>query len=168
MGGFDIFLLVILGAGAITGFQRGFIQSFAGFVGIGLAIWAGLNFSTLLENFVDQQQAIPDSLVNVVSLLATIGLVYLGVKVVSKVIHTTVHSIGLGVFNRLAGSIFSLLLTSMVLCTVLYYVGPFLGAGEENSFTAQSKIYPHLMKMAEFMKTILVSPTTKNIEELNN
>ena len=103
MSGLDIFVLIVLGVGAISGFQRGLIKSFAGFVGIGLAIWAGLNFSTLLENFVDQQEAIPDNLVKIVSLLATIGLVYLGIKLVSKIVHTTVHTIGLGFFNRLGG-----------------------------------------------------------------
>lgn len=141
--------------GAISGYQRGLIKSFAGFIGIGLAIWAGLNFSTLLENFVDQQEAIPDNLVKIVALLATIGLVYLGIKLVSKIIHSTVHTIGLGVFNRLGGAVFSVLLSAIALCALVYYLFPFFDWGSDSDAVKTSKTLPYLMEMADFLKSIL-------------
>lgn len=152
MNWIDISILVLLGIGTLFGFQKGFIKSFAGFVGIGLAIWAGLNFSSFLEEIVNQQEAIPDNLVNIVALLATIGLVYVGIRIVSKIIHSTVHTIGLGFFNRIGGAIFGLLLYTLAICAFLYYILPFLNASIEPNTLEQSKFLPYLMEIVEVLK----------------
>ena len=152
MNWIDIAILVLLGIGALLGFQKGLVKSFAGFIGIGFAIWAGLNFSSLLESYVDQQEAIPDSLVNIVALLATIGLVYVGIKLVSKVVHSTIHTIGLGFFNRIGGAIFGILLYTLAICAFLYYLLPFLNASIPEETLNQSVFLPNLMELVEVLK----------------
>lgn len=152
MNWIDISILILLGIGALLGFQKGLIKSFAGFIGIGLAIWAGLNFSSFLEGIVDQQEAIPDNLVNIVALLATIGLVYVGIRLVSKILHSTIHTIGLGFFNRVGGAVFGVLLYMMAICAFLYYILPFLNASMEPNTIEQSKFLPFLMEIVEVLK----------------
>src|SRR5690606_21598862 len=105
MNGLDIVLSIILAAGIIGGFQKGFIKSVSGLLGIGLAIWVGFNFSNLLEGFVAQQELIPEEMVRIVSLLLTILLIILVIKILSKILHEAVHTVGLGFFNRLGGAI---------------------------------------------------------------
>lgn len=152
MNWIDILVLVVLGIGVLSGFQKGFVKSLAGFVGIGLAIWAGLNFSSFLEGIVNQQEAIPDNWVKIVALLATIGLVYVGIKVVSKILHSTIHTIGLGFFNRLGGAVFGLLLYTLAICAFIYYLLPFFEALMEESTLNESKTIPYLMELVERLK----------------
>lgn len=152
MNGIDIAILIFLGLGVFFGFQRGFIRSLAGFLGIGLAIWAGLNFSNFLEGFVDQQEFVPESLVKMVALLATVGLVYLGIKVVSKVLHSTIHTFGLGFFNRIGGAIFGFLLYSLSICAFFYFLMPFFESVMDKETLNNSRILPYLIEMVEVLK----------------
>jgi membrane protein required for colicin V production len=152
MNWIDISILIFLALGVFFGFQRGFIKSFTGFIGIGIAIWAGFNFSSFLEGYVDQQETIPDSLVNIVALLATVGLVYVGIKVVSKMLHSTVHTIGLGFFNRIGGALFGFLLYALSICAIFYFLMPFLNSIIQEETLKESLILPHLMNLVEVLK----------------
>lgn len=152
MNGIDAFVLLILGIGIFTGFRRGFIKSFAGFVGIGIAIWAGLNFSNLMEGFVAQYEAVPESVIKIVALILTIVLVFIALKIISRVIHTVVHTVGLGLINRLGGAVFSFILNAMVLSAIFYYFEPFLKEILEEETFLSSQTLPYLHDVTEFLK----------------
>lgn len=152
MNGLDIALAIILVIGLAGGFQKGFIKSISGFIGIGLAIWIGFNFSNLLEGFVTEQAFIPDALVKIVSLILTIILVVLAIKILSKILHTVVHTVGLGIFNRLGGAIFGLLINILALSAIIYYTYPFISKIGEPQLWEQSQITPYLLEIAELLK----------------
>lgn len=152
MNGLDIVLSIILTVGLIIGFQKGFIKSISGFIGIGLAIWIGFNFSNLLESFVDQQEFIPDMLVKIVSLILTILLIILAIKILSKILHEVVHGVGLGFFNRLGGAVFGFLLYLLALSALIYYTQPFLLKMFDEKTWAESRLIPYLELIAQYMK----------------
>src|SRR5690606_20015163 len=111
----DLALAIILASGAIWGFRKGFIKAVLGFLAIGLAIWAGIKFSGLLEKFLSDLELIPIEAIHVSSLIITILLIYLAIRVVAKILHQITHTIGLGIFNRLGGAVFGLLLNILML-----------------------------------------------------
>lgn len=152
MNGIDAFVILILGIGIFSGFRRGFIKSFAGFIGIGISIWVGLNFSGLLEGFVSQYEAVPESTVKIVALLVTILLVFLALKIISKALHTVVHTVGLGFLNRLGGAVFSFVLNAMILSAIFYYLDPFLKELISEETILSSQTLPYLQDMTEFLK----------------
>ncbi len=155
MNGLDIILSIILGIGLIAGFQKGFIKSISGFLGIGLAIWIGFNFSNLLESFVSQQEFIPEALVKIVSLILTIVLIVLAIKIISKIFHEVIHGVGLGFFNRLGGAVFGLLLHIIMLSAVIYYTYPFLIKLIDEKLWNESYVVPYLLMIVEYMKISL-------------
>jgi len=152
MNGLDIVLSIILAAGLIGGFQKGFIRSVSGLLGIGLAIWVGFNFSNLLEDFVARQELIPEEFVRIVSLILTIVLVILAIKILSKILHEAVHTVGLGFFNRLGGAVSGFLLHLLVLSALVYYLYPFLKKIPDESMWDESRVVPYLRIVAGVMK----------------
>lgn len=152
MNEIDLAIAILLILGAITGFRRGLVRAFAGFLSIGLAIWVGLNFSGLLEEFVAQYESIPPNSVRFLSLILTILLVYFGVKIVAKVIHSAVHTVGLGFMNRLGGTIFSLLLSTLALVAIYYYTSPYLHMVLNEEILKTSIAFPYLAEIAEILK----------------
>src|SRR5690625_5638243 len=77
MNWLDLIVIGSIGIGLLLGFRRGFIKSITGFIGIGIAIWFGFNFSNLLETYVAQYEIGNESVVRLISLILTIFLVYL-------------------------------------------------------------------------------------------
>lgn len=152
MNGLDIVLSIILAAGLIRGFQKGFIRSVSGLLAIGLAIWIGFNFSNLLEDFVARQELIPKEFVRILSLILTIALVILAIKILSKILHEAVHTVGLGFFNRLGGAFSGFLLHLLVLSLLVYYLYPFLKKIPDESMWDESRLVPYLRIVAGVMK----------------
>lgn len=152
MNGLDIALAIILIIGLIGGFQKGLIKSISGFIGIGLAIWIGFNFSNLLEGFVTEQEFIPDTLVKIASLILTIVLVVVVIKILSKILHTVVHTVGLGFFNRLGGAIFGFLINLLALSAIIYYTYPFISKIGKPEVWEQSQLTPYLLEITELLK----------------
>src|SRR5690606_3861650 len=108
------------------GFQKGFIKAILGFVAIGLAIWGGIKFSGIAQKVLSDLELIPEKFIHIVSFLIMIFLIYLAVRVVAKIIHSITHSVGLGVFNRLGGALFGILLNILMLSALIFYVLPFV------------------------------------------
>lgn len=152
MNWIDLIVIIILGVGLFQGFQRGFIQSLAGFVAIGLAIWIGLEFSVLLEGFVTQYEEIPDETVGIVSLILSVLLVYFGIKILAKFVSTAVHIVGLGLLNSLAGAAFSGLLNLFAICAIFYYLNGILIKIIDPELINSSKSMPYLLKIIEILK----------------
>ena len=148
----DWFFIFILGSGMVWGYQKGFIKAILGFLGIGIAIWIGFKFSAITESFVSGVDAIPDELISVVSIIVTIVLIYFAVKIIAKILHSITHTIGLGIFNRLGGILFGLLLNAVMLSSFVHYVLPLLGSLIDPEIISQSKILPHLKEIIELFK----------------
>lgn len=152
MNGIDLTILIVLFVGAYSGFRRGFIQAFAGFISIGAGIWVGLNFSGLLESSVAQYESIPPHLVRLLALILTILLVFLGIRIIAKLIHTAVHTVGLGLINRLGGLVFSLLLSGLTLAAIYYFVSPYLALILDEETLNSSLGIPYLAELSEILK----------------
>lgn len=148
----DWFFVFILGAGAVWGYQKGLIKAILGFLGIGLAIWTGLKFSQVIEPFISSVEAIPNELITIVAILVTILLIYFAVKIIAKILHSVTHTIGLGIFNRLGGALFGVLLNALILSALAFYVLPFFDSMIGSEMISQSKLMPYLQDVIELFK----------------
>lgn len=149
----DWFFIFILGSGIIWGYQKGFIKAILGFLAIGIAIWIGFKFSGITASFIQNIESIPTGLVSVLSLVVTIILIYFAIKIIGKILHGITHTIGLGIFNRLGGAIFGMLLNVLMLSALIYYVLPFFDALFDQEIISESKILPHLQEVIVLFKT---------------
>ena len=149
----DWFFVIILGSGAIWGFRKGLIKAFFGFIAIGLAIWIGIKYSGLMERILADLDLIPVGAIHISALIITILLIYLGVNLTAKILHKITHTIGLGIFNRLGGTLFGLLINILILSALIYYVLPFFSTFFESELISQSKILPYLTEVVELFKT---------------
>lgn len=162
----DLFLGLILVFGAIWGFRKGFIKSILNFVAIGVAIWVGFKFYGVTQTFIESIEPIPPMLLPIVSIITTIFLIYFAVKIIAKIIHTVTHTVGLGMFNRIGGAVFGILLNVMVLGTFFYYIALFFSVFDSSETVQQSKILPYLLDTAEFIKSNFHT-VTKSVLESN-
>lgn len=156
MNWIDLVVVGSIGIGAFIGFRRGFIKSITGFLGIGIAIWFGFNFSNLLETYVAQYDVGNETVVRLISLLLTIFLVYLAIKLIAKVLHSVVHIVGLGIFNRLSGAFFNALLYVLIISALFYYFTPLLADFVDEEMIEESLTKPYLMEVVEMLKVSLV------------
>lgn len=155
MNWIDLVVVGSIGIGAFIGFRRGFIKSITGFLGIGIAIWFGFNFSNLLETYVAQYDVGNETVVRLISLLLTIFLVYLAIKLIAKVLHSVVHIVGLGIFNRLSGAFFNALLYVLIISALFYYFTPLLADFVDEEMIEESLTKPYLMEVVEMLKISL-------------
>ena len=148
----DWFFVIILGSGLVWGYQKGLIKAVLGFLGIGLAIWIGFKFSEITEKYITGIDAIPNELISVVSILVTIVLIYFVVKLIAKILHSITHTIGLGIFNRLGGAVFGVLINLFMLSALVYYVLPFFDSIIGSEMISQSKLMPYIQDVIDLFK----------------
>ena len=148
----DWFFVVILGAGAVWGYQKGLIKAILGFLGIGLAIWIGLKFSQFIEPFISSVEFIPNELITIVAILVTILLIYFAVKIIAKILHSVTHTIGLGIFNRFGGALFGVLLNALILSALVFYILPFFDSVIGSEMISQSKLMPYLQDVIDLFR----------------
>ena len=149
----DWFFVFILGSGLIWGYRKGFVRAVVGFLAIGLAIWAGISFSGITESILRNSESIPQELTYILSLLITIVLIYFAVKLAGKILHGLTHTIGLGIFNRLGGALFGVLLNVLTLSALIYYVLPIFSNLFATETLSQSQILPYLKQVIDLLKT---------------
>ncbi|MBW7871302.1 MAG: CvpA family protein [Flavobacteriia bacterium] len=141
--------IITIGAvlGAFWGFKNGFIKAFLGFVAIGAAVWAGFKFSGLLEKTVADSNLVSEEWIPFASIIFTVILVYAGIKLIAKIFTGLAKAVGLGLFNRLGGAVFGILINMLLLSAILSYMLPFM-----NPETAEeSRFFPLLSELAEML-----------------
>lgn len=148
----DWFFVFVLGSGLIWGYRKGFIRAVVGFLAIGIAIWAGISFSGITESIIKNIESIPQEFSYILSLLITIVLIYFAVKLAGKILHGLTHTIGLGIFNRLGGALFGVLLNVLTLSALVYYILPILGTFVDSETISTSKILPYLNEVVTLFK----------------
>ncbi|MFA5619523.1 MAG: CvpA family protein [Weeksellaceae bacterium] len=162
----DWFFLITLGYGAIRGFRTGLINSVMSLLAIGLSIWIGFQFSDFMLGVVRKIDFIPEEFVSVAAIVLTIGLVYFALKLLGRFVTGATKAVGLGLFNRIGGTVFGLIINSLVLSAMLIYLTPFIPEEIYSELTADSKIMPYLGEIIKFYEanSEFIQNTLKDIE----
>lgn len=143
----DGIIVIAAVLGAFWGFKNGFIKAFLGFAAIGAAVWAGFKFSGLLEKTVADSNLVSEEWIPFASIIFTVILVYVAIKLIARIFTGLAKAVGLGLFNRLGGAVFGILINMLLLSAILSYMLPFM-----NPETAgESRFFPLLSELAEML-----------------
>jgi membrane protein required for colicin V production len=147
----DIILAVILLAGAVRGFIKGFIFEIAIIGALFLGTYAAFRFSFWLQPHVSKMMhASPTTVIYVSSLLMFL-LVVVGIIFLAKLFEGLVKIAALGVFNKILGAIFGLLKWAFILSVLMYFFNQsdvkhnYIPADKK----AESKLYYPLLRMSQ-------------------
>jgi len=115
IGGFLIY-------GIFKGFSKGIIIEIASLIGIVLGIYGAIHFSNIFNSPLSSILPWNDKIIQLISFsLVFIGII-LGVSVLSKFLTKVVKIISLGIFNKIAGSIFGGLKIAVILGVIVVFL----------------------------------------------
>jgi len=107
------------------GFRNGFVVELASLAALVLGIFVALHFSYYTADLLREYFNISEKYIYILSIAITFLLVAMLVFLAGKIIHKLVNIIALGFLNRLAGALFGLLKTALVLSVIIYFLNSF-------------------------------------------
>lgn len=140
----DGIILIAVLMGAFWGFRNGFIKALLSFVALGVAVWAGFKFSGVLEDQIKQLNLFFDEWIPLVSIIVALALVFIGIRLVGIMATQAVKMLGLGLFNRLGGALFGILINVVILAAAMSYLLPYFG----NELLGESRFLPLLNQVS--------------------
>lgn len=115
----DIILGILLILGAINGFRKGLVVELASLAALILGIWGAIEFSYITTDFLIENFDFQTKYLNIISFAITFIVIVILVHVIASVINKVVEAAMLGFINRLAGLVFGLLKSALILSIVL-------------------------------------------------
>lgn len=152
----DIILGVLLLLGFIRGFQKGFIIELAGIVALLAGIFGGLEYGYIAEGYLENWTDWSPSGIEIAGFfIVFIGIVIL-VSVIAKILTTIVHSIALGLINRIFGAVFGVIKTGLFIFILLLIFDYVNGDGR---FVSEAKLEESVVvtTIRELSSTLLPS-----------
>ena len=145
----DLILGIILIIAAFQGFRQGFIVELASLAALVLGIWGAIRFSDWTADFITDITGYHSEYLSTIAFVVTFIAIVILVHILGKVLDTTVKAVALGFLNRLAGIIFGVLKTAVILSILLLLFEPI----DENVHLlatrqkAESKIYEPMKQL---------------------
>lgn len=115
----DLVLGILLIIAAIQGFRNGFIIELASLAALVLGIWGGIKFSDFTAGFITKNTGYHSEHLSTIAFVITFILIVILVHIMGKMLDTIVKAVFLGFLNRLAGIIFGVLKTAVILSIFL-------------------------------------------------
>lgn len=115
----DLVLIIILIIAAIQGFRKGFIVEVASLAALILGIWGGIKFSDWTAGFITETFGYHSKHLTTIAFLVTFIAIVIIIHILGKVLDNMIKAIALGFLNRLAGIIFGVLKTAVILSIFL-------------------------------------------------
>jgi membrane protein required for colicin V production len=115
----DIVLGIILILAAINGFKKGLIAEVASLAALILGIWGAIKFSYITSEFLIENFNLKTDYLNLISFAVTFVVIVILVHVVSSAVNKLVETVMLGFVNKLAGVVFGILKSALILSIIL-------------------------------------------------
>jgi len=115
----DIILGVLLLIGLIRGFQRGFILELTGIIGLLAGIFGALEYSYIAESYLTRWTDWSTSNIEITGFFISFLIISLVVSILGKILTKIVHTIALGMINRLLGAVFGVIKTGLFILILL-------------------------------------------------
>ena len=115
----DLVLGILLLLAAIQGFRNGLIIELASLAALILGIWGGIKFSDYTAAFITKHTGYHSEYLSTIAFVVTFILIVILIHIMGKMLDTVVKAVFLGFLNRLAGIIFGVLKTAVILSIIL-------------------------------------------------
>ena len=162
MNWLDIVLAIPILWFTFKGFKNGFVIELASLAALILGIFMAIYFSFYAEDYLRENFEIAENYLYIISFAITFIIVAVMVHLVGKIIHKLVNIIALGFLNRLAGGIFGLLKTALVLSVIIYFLNGF--DSDSSIIKSEVKENSYLYDPIESIVPLIIPRL--NIEEL--
>ena len=115
----DIIFIILFILAGINGYKKGLIVELASLAALILGIWGAFEFSDITAEFlVDNFNWSWDHL-NVASFIITFAVIVILVHIIGSVLNKMIEAAMLGFLNRLAGIVFGVLKSALILSVIL-------------------------------------------------
>ncbi len=111
----DIILLICFIPALVQGVRKGFISQAISIASIIIGIWASSRFAEVVSEWLGKYITVSDQVMKVVAFALIFIAVFLVLAAVGKLLEGMFKMVTLGWLNRLAGLVFALLKTSLIL-----------------------------------------------------
>lgn len=115
----DLVLGILLILGAISGFSKGLIAEVASIAALILGIWGAIEFSYVTSDFLTENFQLKTDYLNIISFVVTFVVIVILVHIVGSTVNKMIDTIMLGWINKLAGLVFGLLKSALILSILL-------------------------------------------------
>lgn len=158
----DLVLGIILIIAAIQGFRKGLIVELASFAALILGIWGAIKFSDWTAGFITRTTGFKSDHLSTIAFLLTFIAIVILIHILGKVLDNTVKAVALGFLNRLAGIIFGVLKTAVILSIFLLlfdgidenvHILPEKQKADSKMYSPMKQIVPTLFPFIELWKT---------------
>lgn len=115
----DIVLGILLLFAAISGFRKGLIAELAGLAALILGIWGAIEFSDITSEFIVENFNWQSEHLSIISFAVTFVVIVILVHIIGGVVNKLVETVMLGFVNKLAGLVFGILKSALILSIIL-------------------------------------------------
>ena len=115
MNYFDVFVLIILTYGFLSGFFKGFVVEIAGIVALIFGLLGSFKFSNVLGNTIEFFIDWDSKTIQIISFIFLFILIIYSISLLAKMITKTLKLIALSWLNRILGGFFGFLKWAVVL-----------------------------------------------------
>lgn len=134
---------LLLVYGLYKGLKNGLFVEIASLAAIIIGLYGSIQFSYLTGNYLSQNMDWDENFIKLVAFIITFVAIVILVNMAGKILTKIADFAMLGILNKLAGGLFGVLKTAVILGTLLYF---FESAGSsfnliENNTVAESILY---------------------------
>lgn len=158
----DLVLGILLIIAAIQGFRNGFIIELASLAALVLGIWGGIKFSDFTAVFITKNTGYHSEHLSTIAFVVTFIVIVILVHLMGKMLDTIVKAVFLGFLNRLAGIIFGVLKSAVILSVFLLlfdsidenvHILPSKQKAESKLYTPMKQLVPTLFPFIKLWDT---------------
>jgi len=156
----DIVLVVLIVGAAINGFTKGFFVELASIASLILGIWAAVEFSGLVQQWLSKYLNWSHDAMRLASFILIFVFVVIVVHLIATLTEKFVKAIALSIFSRLAGAIFGAIKAAFIISLLMIVVSKiedFTVTIIPEKAKAESRFYGPIENMAPnvlpFLKT---------------
>jgi len=115
----DIILVILLFLAIIDGYRKGLITELASLAALVLGIWGAVKLSGLTADFLVENLNFQSKHLYIISFIITFLVIVILVHIIGSLVNKMVKTIRLGFLNRLAGMVFGVLKSALILSVLL-------------------------------------------------
>lgn len=122
MNYFDAIFAIVFIWSIYRGLTKGFVIMVATLAALLLGIWGAVHFSSITSDLLYRYLHLQTQYLSLISFALTFILIVIAVHLLARVIDKLLKAVALGFVNRLAGMVFGILKTALIISIILVVV----------------------------------------------
>ncbi len=152
MNPLDILIIIILAYGLIRGIFRGMVKEISAIIGVLAGFYGAYSYYPLLSKNLDRWIT-SVSLLNIMSFAIIFCFIFFIISLIGVVIKYLMNLASMGWFDRILGSAFGFLKSTLIVSVILVVLTAFLPKGAPIIKT--SMLAPHVTMISEKMASVI-------------